>query len=101
MSSAGPRRRQRGVVGRGGRASSRVSRASSINLRGRHAFAEEETRGLRQLVRLVEDDRVAGGQQLGDALVAQHQIGEEQVMVDDHHVRGERLPRASMTKHAS
>ena len=54
-------------------------------------LAEEQRRGVRQLVRLVEDDRVAVGQELGHALVAQHHVGEEQVVVDDDHVGVERL----------
>ena len=51
-------------------------------------LAEEQRRGVRELVGLVEDHRVARGQELGQALVAQHHVGEEQVMVDDDDVRG-------------
>ncbi len=60
-------------------------------LRGGERLAEEQPRGLGQLVRLVEDHGVAGGQQLGDALVAQRDVGEKQVMVDHHHVGRERV----------
>ena len=35
--------------------------------------------------------RVARRQQLGDAFVAQHHVGEEQMVVDHHHVGGERV----------
>ncbi len=45
----------------------------------------------RQLVRLVEDHRVAGRQQLGHAFVAQHHVGEEQMVIDHHHVGRQRL----------
>ena len=61
-------------------------------LRGRYAFAEEHARRLGQLVRLVENEGVAGRQQLGDAFVTQHHIGEEQVMVHHHQVGRERIP---------
>ena len=57
---------------------------------GRHLLAEEQRRGIRQLVRLVEDDRVARGQQLGQPFVAEHDVGEEQVMIDDDDVGLER-----------
>jgi len=40
----------------------------------------------------VENEGVASRQQLGDAFVAQHHIGEEQVMVHHHQVGGERIP---------
>ena len=56
------------------------------HLRGGHAVAEEQARGLRQLVRLVENHRVAGRQQFAHALVAQHHVGEEKVVIDHHHV---------------
>src|SRR5439155_4276561 len=60
-----------------------------------NAFTKEKACGLRQLMRLVEDERVARREQLGDAFVAQHDVGEEQVMVDDDDVGGERVtPRA-------
>src|SRR5205807_9757158 len=45
-------------------------------LRGRYAFAEEHARRLGQLVRLVENEGVAGRQQLGDAFVTQHRSEE-------------------------
>ncbi len=54
-------------------------------------LAEEQRRGVRELVGLVEDHRVARGQELGQALVAQHHVREEQVMVDDDDVRGHRV----------
>ena len=47
---------------------------------------------LGELVRLVEDHRVARRQQLRHAFVAQHDIGEEEVVVDDDDVGGERVP---------
>jgi hypothetical protein len=42
-------------------------------------------------VRLVEDHRIARGQQLSQAFVAQGHVGEEQVMVDDDDVGVERV----------
>ena len=60
-------------------------------LPGRRLLAEEQRRRVGKLVRLVEDDRVARGQQLGEPLVAQHHVGEEQMMVDDDDVRLERV----------
>ncbi len=56
------------------------------HLRGRRRLAEERRRGLGQLMGLVEDDRVRGRQQIGDPFVAQHEVGEEQVMIDDDEV---------------
>src|SRR3546814_1008946 len=56
-------------------------------LRGRDVLAEEQARDFGQLVRLVEDHRVRARQQLAHALVAQHDVGEEQVVVD--HYRSE------------
>ena len=67
-------------------ASLRVSRASSTSCDGGYAFAEEQAGGFRQLMRFVEDHRVAGRQQFAHAVVAQHHIGEKQVMIDHHHV---------------
>jgi hypothetical protein len=52
----------------------------------RHAFAEEERRGFRNLVRFVEDDRVARGEKLAYAFVAQDEVGEKKMVVDDDHV---------------
>src|SRR5690606_3306136 len=56
-------------------------------LRARERLAEEKACDLGQLVRLVEDYGVARGQQLGDAFLPQHEVGEEEVVVDDDHVR--------------
>ncbi|MNQ62192.1 hypothetical protein D3C85_765300 [compost metagenome] len=51
-----------------------------------HAAAQEARGGVGQLVRFVEDHRVGFGQEIRDALFAQHQVGHEQRMVDDHHI---------------
>ena len=56
------------------------------NLGGRHGVAEEQRRGLRQLVRFVENNRVGRRQQFGHAGILQRHIGKEQVMVDYDHV---------------
>ena len=60
-------------------------------LRRGDGLAEEERRGFGQLMRFVEDDGVRGRQQLGHAGVAQHHVGEEQVVIHDHDVRLLRL----------
>ena len=54
-------------------------------------FAKKERGRFRKLVRFVEDHCIAGRQQFRHALVLEHHIGEEQMMVDDDEVRGERL----------
>ena len=46
--------------------------------------AEEERRGVFDLVRLVEDDGVVVRQHRGEAGVAEREVGKEQVVVDDH-----------------
>ena len=56
----------------------------------RQLFAEEQRGRVRQLVRLVEDQRVARRQELGQPFVAQHHVGEEQMVVDDDDIRLER-----------
>ncbi|MDR8855949.1 hypothetical protein FEP87_02222 [Burkholderia multivorans] len=56
------------------------------NLRRRQRLAEKQRRRLRQLMRFVEDHRVRIRQQLGHAGVAQHDVREEQMMVDDDDV---------------
>ena len=72
------------------------------DLRRGHRLAEEEPREVRQVVRLVEDDRVGARQEVGHALVAQHHVGEEEVVVhdDDVGVVGALL-RAFITKQSS
>ena len=62
------------------------------HLRGRDVFAEEQARGFGELVRFVEDHRVAGGQEFGRAFVAKHDVGKKEVVIDDHHVGGHRVP---------
>ena len=79
---------------RGAQLGARVARELH-ELRGRDGLAEEEPRGFRQLVRLVEHHGIARRQELRNTLVAQHDVGEEEVMIDHHHVGGERIaPRA-------
>ena len=57
------------------------------HLRGRNTVAKKQARHFRQLVRFVEDHRVAGGQQFRHTFVAQHHVGKEQVMIDHHQIR--------------
>lgn len=61
------------------------------HLRRRQRLAEKERRGLGQLMCFVEDDRVRTRQQLGHPGIAQHDVREEQVMIDDDDVRLLRL----------
>jgi hypothetical protein len=61
------------------------------DLGGRYGVAEEQRRHFRQLVGFVEDDRVAGRQQFGHALVAEHDVGEEKMVIDDDEVGRHRL----------
>jgi hypothetical protein len=56
------------------------------DLRHGRRLAEERGGGLGQLVRLVEDDGVRGREQIGDAFLAQCEVGEEEMMVDDDDV---------------
>ena len=56
-------------------------------LRAAQHPAQEVQARLGQLMRLVEDRDLDAGQQLRDAAVAQDQVGEEQVMVDDDKIR--------------
>ncbi len=60
-------------------------------LMGGNRFAEEQTGGFGQLVRLVEDHGVARGQQFRHALVTQDHVGEKQMVVHHHHIRFHRL----------
>ncbi len=60
-------------------------------LRGGQTLAEEQAGGFRQLMRLVEYHSVAGGQQFRNAFVAQHHIGEKQVVIDHHDIGFHRL----------
>ena len=72
------------------RSSSRVSRASSTSC-AVDSLAEEQRAVSGSWCASSRIDRVAGGQQLGDAFVAQHDVGEEQVVVDDDDVGLERV----------
>ena len=81
------------------RATTSASRASSASCTCRHLLAEEQRRRVGELVRLVQDHRVAGRQQLGQSFVAQHHVGEEQMMIDDDDIGIQRVAlRALMTK---
>ena len=73
------------------RPSARASRARSRICAVDTLSPKNSAGDFRQLVRLVEDHRVAGRQQFGHALVAQHDVGEEQVVIDHHQVGRHRL----------
>ena len=55
----------------------------------RDLLAEEQRRRFGQLMRLIENHRVAPRQEIREALVLQHDVGKEQVVVDHHDVGGE------------
>ncbi len=56
-----------------------------------HVGAEELRREVGNLVRLIEDDGVGRAQQVAEAVLLERQVGEQQMMVDDHDVGIERL----------
>ena len=60
-------------------------------LPGRNGLAKKQRRRIWQLVRLVKNHRIAGGQQLGHTLIAQHHIGKKQMVVDYYHLGIKRL----------
>ena len=60
-------------------------------LRAAQRGAEKLHAGLDQLMGLVEHRRVDARKQFCDAAVAQRHVGEEQVVIDHHHVGGHRL----------
>jgi hypothetical protein len=60
-------------------------------LAGGQLLAEEQRRGVGQLMRFVENDRIACRQQLGEPFVPQHDVGEEEVVVYDDDVRRQRV----------
>ncbi len=53
---------------------------------------EELGREIRDLVSLVENDGIAGAEDVAEAVLLQRKIGEQQVVIDDDNVRVERLP---------
>ncbi len=64
----------------------------ALDLSGGDLRAEEERRDVLDLMRLVEDDRVVVGQDLPAVGSAHRQVGEEEVVVHDHDLRGLRAP---------
>ncbi len=52
------------------------------------AFAEEVGRQFRQLVRLVDHERLGARQDLAEAFLLERQIGQQQMVIDHHHVGG-------------
>ena len=56
-----------------------------------HLQSGELQANVTELVRLIEHHHARAGQQLGHARRAQRQVGEEQVVVDDHHVGCQRV----------
>ena len=73
-----------------------MSRAKSIGCDRAEDRAEELHAPVSpRLMRLVEDRDLDARQQLGDAAVAQRQVGEEQVVVDDHGGLARHRPRAA------
>ena len=74
----------------------------------REAGAEELGRQIRNLMRLIEDQRVGRAQDVPEAVFFQSQVSEQEVMVDDHDVRflrhatrrGDMTPGELATAHA-
>ena len=83
-------RQLRRILGAGRAFDARITRQIH-QLRRRHRLPEKQAGGFRQLVRLVENHRVAGRQDFRDTLVAQHHIGKKQMVVNHHHIRLQRL----------
>lgn len=50
--------------------------------------AEKQLRDLRQLVGLIHDHGIGPGQELGESLLAQGQVRQQEMMIDDHQLRG-------------
>ncbi len=73
------------ILGGGQRLQPRIA-GQIQQLRSGQVVAKKQAGGFRQLVRLVENHRVAGGQQLRHAFVTQHHIGKKQMVIDHHHV---------------
>ena len=67
------------------------SRASDCSWRPETVKPRKFGRDFRQLMRLVDDDRIRAGQQIAEALLLQHEIRHQQMMIDDDDVRGLRL----------
>ena len=62
-------------------------RPSSRGASARRTLTAEKLHGqVRDLVRLVENDRLGPGQELHEALLLHGQVGEQQVMIDDHEI---------------
>ena len=61
-------------------------------LGGAELPAQELHAGFVELVGFVKHDDAHAGQQLGHAVFTDGQVGKEQVVVDDHDVRRQRLP---------
>ena len=62
-----------------------------LQLPARDGEAEKVRGDLRQLMRLVDDDRIGAGQQIAEAFLLQHEIRHQQMMIDDDDVRGLRF----------
>ena len=52
------------------------------------AFAEELRGEFRQLVRFIDHEHLRAGKDFAETLLFQRQIGEQQMMIDDHHISG-------------
>ena len=62
-----------------------------LQLTARNREAEKVRRDLRQLMRFVDDDRIRARQQVAEALLLQHEVGHQQMMIDDDDVGRLRL----------
>ena len=83
--------RQRRVVAGGAQRFDLGIACEFAQLSGADFLAEKQGRRIRQLVRFVEDHGIAGRQQFGQPFIAQHDVGEKQMMIHDDHVGSQRF----------
>jgi hypothetical protein len=62
-----------------------------LHLAHRPHLAEELCRGIRDLMRLIQDHGLRARQQIAEALVLEREIGKQQVVIHDHDVGGLRV----------
>src|SRR3546814_9902076 len=57
-----------------------------LQLPRRHAAAEKLGGQLRPLMRFIDDDRIAAGQNMAETLVLEHEVREQPLVIDDHQI---------------
>ena len=86
--------RLRGCAIDGGRPIQHFRRKISrerLHLPRRYDEPEKHRRNVGKLMRLVDDDGIGARQQVAEAFFLQHEVGHQQVMIDDDHVSGLRI----------